>query len=195
MINYRQYFFEAGVTYDSYLRQAETDARTEPKTGYLSYVPLNLQRMRRISKQVQLGNELLTIIACLTKPIYWLVISENWCGDAAQSVPVMSAIAEASAGKIQMRLVYRDRNLELIDAHLTNGSRSIPVLIQLDENFQLIGTWGPRPKEAQRLFLEWRAAGIPFQEYAENLHKWYATDRQQSIQAEITLLLRQSLIG
>jgi hypothetical protein len=195
MIDYRQYL-EAGVTYETYLQQAETDAQKEPKTGYLPYVPLNLQRMKRIGRQVQLSSDIQTAIHRLAdKTLHWLVISENWCGDAAQSLPVLAAIEKASQGKIQMRIAYRDSNPELMDAHLTNGSRSIPVLIQLDEQFRLIGTWGPRPAVAQKQVIEWITAGTPFTEYAEKLHKWYADDKQQSIQAEIAALLQQSLIG
>jgi hypothetical protein len=194
MINYRHYF-ETGVTYDSYLQQAETDAQKEPKTGYLPYVPLNLQRMKRIGKQLQLNSDMEAVLHRLDKPLHWLVISENWCGDAAQSLPVLAAIEKASQGKINMRIAYRDSNPELMDAHLTNGSRSIPVLIQLDEHFGLMGTWGPRPTVAQKQVREWIAAGTPFTEYAEKLHKWYADDKQQSIQAEIAALLQQSLIG
>ncbi len=194
MINYRHYF-ETGITYDSYLRQAETDAQKEPKTGYLPYVPLNLQRMKRIGKQVQLNSDIEAVLRRLDKPLHWLVISENWCGDAAQSLPVLAAIEKASQGKINMRIAYRDSTPELMDAHLTNGSRSIPVLIQLNEHFGLMGTWGPRPAIAQKQVREWIAAGTPFTEYAEKLHKWYADDKQKSIQTEIAALLQQSLIG
>lgn len=194
MIDYRQYF-ETGITYDAYLQQAETDAQTEPKTGYLPYVPLNLQRMKRIGKQLQISSNIQTIVSQLDTTLHWLVISENWCGDAAQSLPVLAAIEKTSQGKIQMRIAYRDSNPALMDAHLTNGSRSIPVLVQLDGQFGLMGTWGPRPAVAQKQVMAWIASGTPFMEYAEKLHKWYTEDKQQSIQAEIAALLQQSLIG
>ncbi|WP_448518722.1 thioredoxin family protein [Rhodoflexus sp.] len=187
-MNYRHYF-EIGVSYAEYLQQAEKEAQIEPKTGYLPYVPLNLQRMKRIGKQLKISEALQNTIANLSKKIYWLIISENWCGDAAQSLPVFHAIAALSGGKINLRIVYRDQHPELMDAHLTNGSRSIPVLIQLDEDFRVTGTWGPRPAEAQQKVMAWRKANIPFQEYAENLHKWYTDDKQQAIQTEIAALI------
>jgi len=88
---------------------------------------------------------------------------------------------------IQARYILRDENLEIMDEFLTNGkSRSIPKLICLDaQSLDVLGSWGPRPGNAQKLYDEWRSVeGIAYQDVAEKLHKWYAKDRTRSMQAE-----------
>ena len=58
-----------------------------------------------------------------------LVITEDWCGDAMMNNPVLRKIAEAAG--LDVRAVYRDADTDLIDRHLTNGGRSIPVYLLL----------------------------------------------------------------
>ena len=114
----------------------------------------------------------------------------NTGGDAAQNVPVLAAIAQASKGKIDLRIVFRDENLELMDAFLTNGGRSIPKLIQLNEAWEVMTTWGPRPEVAQNLVMELKANAETVDNYAEQLHLWYAKNRSEELVKEITALLK-----
>ena len=58
----------------------------------------------------------------------WLIITEGWCGDAAQCIPTIEKIA-AESKNIETHYVLRDENLDLIDEYLTNNARSIPKLI------------------------------------------------------------------
>jgi hypothetical protein len=53
------------------------------------------------------------------------VLSEDWCGDAVNSVPYLARLAEL-APNLDLRVLARDENPDLMDAHLTRGSRSIP---------------------------------------------------------------------
>ena len=77
-----------------------------------------------------------------------LVIAEDWCGDASNTVPIMAKLADAAPG-LELRVILRDQNPEVMDQYLTNGTRSIPIVIVLDEDFQELGHWGPRPTELQ----------------------------------------------
>lgn len=52
-----------------------------------------------------------------------LVITEDWCGDASNTVPILARLAEA-APNLDIRLVKRDENPDLMDAHLTDGGRT-----------------------------------------------------------------------
>ncbi|HEU0052219.1 MAG TPA: thioredoxin family protein, partial [Longimicrobium sp.] len=81
-----------------------------------------------------------------------LVISEDWCGDAFNTVPVIAKVAEALPN-FELRVVKRDENLELMDEYLTNGSRSIPLVVVLRDDFTPAGRWGPRPAELQEFVL------------------------------------------
>ncbi|TGE26711.1 thioredoxin family protein [Hymenobacter metallicola] len=156
-----------------------------------NYTRLNVQRMSRLDKTVHLLPELSEALAALTKPYIWLIITEGWCGDAAQIVPVLEATAQASAGKITTHYLLRDENLDLMDQYLTNGGRSIPKLVVLDAaTLTEVGQWGPRPHTAQQMFLELKSQNLPFEEFSTQLHGWYAKDKTQSTQAELLTLLR-----
>ena len=122
----------------------------------------------------------------------FLVITEGWCGDAAQIVPVIQKIVLSAPNKFNLKLVLRDQNLELIDAHLTNGGRAIPVLLILDEQGNLImPKWGPRPQILQDLMMSWKQESTDMEVLAEKLHSWYAKDKTQAIQLELTEVLSQ----
>jgi hypothetical protein len=175
-------------TYLSNQLSAEVD-ETHP---YAAYYRINQQRVRRLSQRLRLEAE--TEAAGLNaKPgTKWLILSETWCGDAAQSLPVLAALERASNGRIEARVLYRDENLDLMDQFLTNGGRSIPKVIQLDGSFAVTSDWGPRPAEAQELVQRIKSDPERAHTYSEELHKWYATDRQQAIQREVRELISRA---
>jgi len=155
-----------------------------------NYGKLNRQRMHRLEKTVGLSESLREKVQNNKRKMIWLVITEGWCGDAAQNIPVIEKIAGASGGSIETRYVLRDENLELMDAYLTNNARSIPKLIALDaETLQEIGTWGPRPAPSMDLFIELRNRGLEKPLIMENLQRWYIADKNQTIQTEFEKLL------
>ncbi|GAA4390563.1 thioredoxin family protein [Hymenobacter koreensis] len=158
----------------------------------VQYAHLNIQRMQRIDKTVHVLPELQAALARLEKPYIWLVLTEGWCGDAAQIVPTLEAVARASHGKLSTRYLLRDENLDLMDRYLTNGGRSIPKLIVLDAaSLTEVANWGPRPAPAQELFLQLKAAGATHEEYAEKVHSWYAKDKTQNTQQELLALVQR----
>ncbi|MCG9879589.1 MAG: thioredoxin family protein [Bacteroidia bacterium] len=183
-LDYKNYF-ENGVSFQTYLEKMNEEAEQKATEGLLAYVPMNLQRVNRILKTYTASEQLLKSLSEINHPIHWLVITENWCGDAAQIIPVIQKIAELSEGKIQLKLVYRDQNLPLMDAHLTGNSRSIPKLIQLDAHFNLNAVWGPRPNEAQELVLALKKNPATADKYSEELHKWYAQNKQAFIERDL----------
>lgn len=187
-------YFNAAATYEEYRSNFATELEHLNASPYAQYLPINWQRLNRVEKTTTLTEDISAAVKSLHHHINWLVISEHWCGDAAQSLPVLHRIAQASAGKISLRIVYRDKNLELMDAHLTGTSRSIPKLIQLDTHFNIIGLWGPRPNEAQKLVLQLKADPATAKTYGEAVHKWYAVDKQQSIQKELLKLLQRAAL-
>lgn len=188
-------YFEQGLSYEVY-RKGHVTKITQEKTlpaalqdHYLHYIELNLHRMERIEKTFTPSEEMMRSMANLTQPLRWLILSEYWCGDAAQNVPALASIAKASEGRITLRLLYRDQYLDLMDAFLTNGTRSIPKVIQMDESGNVLSTWGPRPAAAQQLVKELKANPQTADTYAEQLHLWYARNRNADLQQEIISLL------
>ena len=154
-----------------------------------NYTRLNLHRMERVEKTFTPIHETRFLIENELPVTNWLVISEGWCGDAAQILPVLYKLSELSKGKIAMRIVFRDENKELIDQFLTNGGRSVPKLLGIQEG-NLKFTWGPRPVVAQNLIQEIKThTPANPKAYVEELHKWYAKDKGQEIQRELLELV------
>ncbi len=109
-----------------------------------------------------------------------LVISEDWCGDAFNTIPWMARLAEALP-QVELRMAKRDENPELMDAFLTNGSRSIPIAIVLREDGTVAGRWGPRPAELQEFVLREKRAGIrATDDIYRDVRTWYARDRGET---------------
>ena len=157
----------------------------------IHYTTLNRQRMKRLEKTTVISGELIEATAAVKSPIVWLIITEAWCGDAAQNIPVIEKIAELNEN-LTTRYILRDENLELMDAYLTDGSRSIPKLIAIDpsNDNKVLGTWGPRPAIAQDLYLELKTQGFEKEIVMERLQRWYNSDDSRSLQTEFTGLLQ-----
>lgn len=173
---------------DDLLEEGKT---TGPKQSdaMFSYGKLNRQRMHRLEKTIVLNEAVTAAAQNLDRKILWLILTEGWCGDAAQNIPVIEKIAAESVN-IETRYLLRDENPELMDRFLTNGARAIPKLIVLDAGtLEVLGTWGSRPKAAQDLFNELRSRGLEKPLIMENLQRWYNADKNQSIQAEFVELL------
>ncbi len=184
-------YFEKAIVYSDYMALVEKDAALNNQTDeHLSKIPLNLQRMKRINKTMQLTEQALNALQHNNQNRKWLVITENWCGDSAQITPVINAIAEHSNGKIELCFIYRDQHPELIEAHLTNGGKAIPKLLQFNEQFEITDQWGPRPVEAIALVKELKNNPETSGNYAKHLHKWYTSNEQVAIQNELAKLLK-----
>jgi hypothetical protein len=158
----------------------------------LHYTKLNLQRMSRIEKTFVPETTTLNFFNALRKPTKWLILAEGWCGDAAQTLPVISKLASLNS-LIDLRIVLRDQHLDLIDQHLTNGTRSIPKLLLIDEKFKVMASWGSRPREAQQMVLDLKAKGFTHEEWLEKLHAWYAKDKGKSTEREIVHIIKNCL--
>ena len=181
-------FAEYIALIDGLLVEGKTTGTNQSETMF-NYGKLNRQRMKRLGKTADLNEPLKIKAQNIESKIIWLIITEGWCGDAAQNIPIIEKIA-AENPNIETRYVLRDENLELMDAYLTNNARSIPKLIALDAgNLEVIGTWGPRPQIAMDLFYELRKQGMEKSLQMENLQRWYLSDKNQSIQIEFENLL------
>jgi len=112
-----------------------------------------------------------------------LVIAEDWCGDASSTVPILAKLAATVPG-LELRIILRDQHPDVMDRYLTNGSRSIPIVIALDEEFRELGHWGPRPRELQAWVMENRLKVSKAELYPQ-VRQWYARDRGESTLREV----------
>ena len=178
--------------YDEY-RQMTDDLLKQGKTtgenhsdAMIHYTKMNVHRMKRHDKRTDLNEEITEKVQNLDRQWIWLVITEAWCGDAAQSIPIIAKMADLT-NNIHLKFILRDAHLDVMDQFLFRGkSRSIPKLICLDaETLDVLGEWGPRPQKAQELYDTLRGSSeMAYQEVAEHLHKWYADDKGEEIQKE-----------
>ncbi|OEK09289.1 thioredoxin [Flavivirga aquatica] len=187
---------ENSMSYDAYRDLVKQLAEDNSTTGLaktkvlVDYTKLNDRRMKRWDKTIKISEEAQRKILDFNQSITWLIITESWCGDAAHVMPALNKIAELN-NKINIRIVLRDENLELIDAFLTNGGRAIAKVIMIDdETGDVINTYGPRPSEATAIVNAYKAEhGKLTSEFKEDLQRWYNSNKGQNIIDDITKML------
>ena len=164
----------------------------EQSEDLLHYSQLNEVRMNRLDKTIVVPDTLKTELNQLKKKMIWLVLSEGWCGDAAQLIPIFYKMAELSPN-LDLRLVFRDENDNLMQEFLTNGARAIPKLIMIEaESLEVLAAWGPRPEAAARLIKEYKAKfGVVNEEAKIELQKWYLSDKGISTMEEIVTIVNR----
>lgn len=175
------------VQYNLLFKQLVEEGRTtgEQTQEKIDYTKLNFSRSKRLDKTAEISEESIAVFKSNAEKQTWLVISEPWCGDAAQTLPFLNKIAQLSEN-IDLKIVLRDENPELMDQFLTNGSQSIPVVIMLDEDFKVLQTFGPRSKAATKLVSDYKIHhGKIDDAFKEMLQVWYNNDKGISIVNDI----------
>ena len=166
----------------------------EQSEDLLQYSVLNEIRLKRLDKTICVPEEISDQLKSFEKEYIWLVIAEGWCGDAAQILPVLNKMA-LETDKIDLKIVLRDSNDELMNQYLTNGSKAIPKLIIIDkESGEVCDHWGPRPKGASDLIKDYKEEfSIIDKEAKRQLQLWYLHDKGLSVQNEIVTRMHSSI--
>jgi len=155
----------------------------------LNYSKLNDRRMTRLDKTIQLSQETLLGLKKIDKPITCLMLTEGWCGDAAQTLPVISKIADES-DLITLKIIFRDEHEQLMSQFLTNGGKSIPKLLVLNSQNKVLNTWGPRPNTATKMVQDYKNKyGQLDAAFKQQLQVWYNKDKGVNIQEDMLGLL------
>jgi thiol-disulfide isomerase/thioredoxin len=189
---------QKSMSYKSYRDLMAYLTETNSNTGHIkaddlvNYTKLNDKRMKRWDKTLKVTEEAKAKILEFNHRVTWLVISESWCGDAAHVLPVLNKLVELN-DLIDLKIVLRDENLELMEAYLTDGNRAIPKLIMIDNNTnEVLNTYGPRPSEAANYVKRFKAKhGKLTSDFKEDLQHWYNKDKGQNIVEDMTQLLCQ----
>jgi len=167
--------FEVGTNFDDFLATAEANRDLWEAFAHRARVPEDaLSRVRALDGCRRL-----------------LILADDWCGDAVNTVPVIVRLAEGSK-HVEARIVPRDRFPEIRDRHLTNGKRSIPVAIMIDDRGEPRGHWGPRPEVLQSLVTSELLEHSGADRYRE-IRRWYARDRGASTAREIAGLIERAV--
>ncbi len=182
--------YEAYTSYSENLLEAISNDVDNPMKGYAGN---NLHILRRLKKTVVLTEELQAAIQKLPGLIF-VILTEGYCGDSAQTFPVFGMMQQKFRDKIEIKVVLRDEHPDIADNYFR--TKAIPRLICLDkqtltEKF----TWGSRPAGAQQIMDELKGKDATQQEKSVALHRWYALDKTITLQKELTELLSMERPG
>ena len=185
---------QESFTWEDYLSLCENLVAENKSTGpfqtveHAQYSVLNLSRMKRVFKTFKPIDEAAIQFSEPPRQL-WLLITESWCGDAAQCAPVMARLAGLSS-TIQLRIILRDEHLDIMDSFLTNGGRAIPKLIGLNpDTFEVKWHWGPRPKGASEVVTRCKNEGLEKEQISLALQEWYNQDKGIGVTEELTNLV------
>jgi hypothetical protein len=194
-------YLEQGFNYEAYRKMMQHLIAKGKTTGpnqspeIIEFTKLNEHRMARLDKTAKINDSLAATVQSLQKKWIWIILTEIWCGDAAQNLPTIEKIAAINP-LITTHYLLRDETPSLMIQYLTNGAKAIPKLICYDgDTLEYIWHWGPRPAPAQELTMSLLRHQPPlsFEEVHEPLHKWYAEDKTNTLQKEMEDLIKQSI--
>ena len=154
---------------------------------FLATAAKNLELWTAMARRAAVPGALLERAAALPGRWHLLVLNEDWCGDAVNTVPFVARLAEL-APNVDLRILGRDANPDIMDAHRWRGTRSIPVVVAYDEEFVERGWWGPRPAELQA----WTVGDGRLLEKTERykeIRRWYARDGGRTTLLEVVSML------
>lgn len=193
---------EKGFSYSEFVQFTQQLVEEKRTTGanqseaYLEYTRMCLQRMNRWNKTAKVSPKMTHLMESIQESQIWLIITEAWCGDGAQSIPYLAKLAELNP-KIKLRIIMRDEYPEIMDAYLTNGARSIPKLVAFSEDLKVeLFTWGPKPLYLMNRHKEYKhdSKGLSYSGFLEEIHLWYAKNKNQDLEAELFPLIQASLL-
>jgi hypothetical protein len=167
--------YESAMTLEQFVARAIVNGRLWADNTARALVPLEYVAWGR---QLQCKRSL-------------LVLLEDWCGDAVSTIPVLAALA-AAVPNLELRVIRRDQNLDLMDAHLTNDARAIPVVLVLDHNYTERAWWGPRPAALQRWTDSAEARALGSYERFREQRRWYARDRGHTTLTEVLTVIERT---
>jgi hypothetical protein len=168
----------------------EASSGVDPSPALVEYTKLNQKRMARWDKTITISDEVKSRIQSFDKQVTWLVLTETWCGDAAHVIPIINKVAVLNPN-ISLKLVFRDEHPELMDRFLTNGGKSIPKLIMINNDTNEVNnTFGPRPSEATAMVEEFKSThGSLTDEFKAQLQAWYNKNKGENIIEDLLVLL------
>ena len=170
------------------LRERYRDAATFETM--LGTVAKNFELWAAMWRFARVDDEYVRRVSSLAGSWHLLVLSEDWCGDAVNTVPIVARLAER-CDNVDLRVLARDANLDIMDAHLTGRSRSIPVIIALDEAYEERGWWGPRPTALQR-WVSGQGQLLEKTVRYREARTWYARDRGRTTLEEVVSMLERA---
>lgn len=177
-------------TYDEYMElmknfvTVHSSSGNVPTEAFADFTKLNFQRMKRWNRKDLISEETKSLLNEIKTDQKWIVITESWCGDAAHILPALNQMADYSP-HIDLQIVFRDDNPDLMDNYLYQGTKSIPVLISRNMEDKDLFVWGPRPRHAQEIMENAKAGKFDTNVAKTLIQKWYNEDKAQETIKEL----------
>jgi hypothetical protein len=178
-ISFEQFYAQA----DARMDDIDKSLMSEIERKKLGFAQLNQRRIYRILKTYKVNERIKEAVVNIVKPQTWMILTEDWCGDCAQNLPYLFKITQLNEN-IELKLLYRDQNLEIMDKYLTNGVRAIPKLIAFDSDGIELFQWGPRPKLAEIQVSHYKKDGDTKDQVNEKLNLWYSRNKGKALEEE-----------
>lgn len=150
----------------------------------------NSELWNSIYRRSVLDSEAVARVKALEHRFHLLILNEDWCGDSVNILPYVARLAEAT-DRLEMRILGRDTNRDLMETHLTGKARSIPVVIVYDAEFNEKGWWGPRPGPLQNWVVT-EGLALPKPDRYPLIRAWYARDKGRTIVSEILSIFEKA---
>lgn len=187
-----QQYWAKAITFDEYMKIADqryNNPADDQEKEFAEYYELGLHRMERTLKTFKIDETQLENLKSKNFNGKILIISEPWCGDASSTVPAVSKFFEAAGNEVKIFL--RDSDTSLIDQFLTNGTQSIPIVLIMDNDFNVLNSWGPRPKHGLELLKKFKEnpETYPKDDFYNDLQLYYAKNRGKDAIEEILELI------
>ncbi len=177
-------YWNRAISFEQYVKDIEDEILSDKNLEFKPYFELNKKRMDRILNTYLVKEAQMKQFDGLNYSGKLLIITEGWCGDAAQSLPVIYRFFEKF---LEIKIVYRDQNEDLMNQYLTNDSKSIPIVLILNEDKEVVAHWGPRPEFGNELFRHYKnnEETYPKEKLMEDMQMAYNKDKGAAIIEEM----------
>lgn len=179
------------LEYEEILNQIRSDS---PSLNNLSeeqsdYVSLE-KNENQFDETISITKDTIGKINRFKNKYTWLVITEKWCIDTRQLIPICNKMA-AFSENIELKIAFLEK--DTIWIHNTVDEIQIfPTLIILNknDNSKMLAEWGPRPKGATDLLKSRmkKSGKIPTSAF-EEMKMWYFQNKGVSTQFELMRLM------
>lgn len=176
-------FFDRALSFDDYIKSGSESQQS----NWIS-----------ADKRVSILPAQAALLASFTRQMPVLVISGMWCGDCAQQVPIFRHFASASKN-IQLRIIDRDKGIELSNLVKICGGNRVPTVIFMNEEFDLVGLYGDnslsrmRAKAAKHLGASCVLPGalVATDEMAATISDWLGEFERAQLICRLSTKLRE----
>lgn len=175
--------FEAGQNYEDYLASGSAQHRA----GW--------DRLRGL---IELSAGERGLLGSFERRLNVVISSGVWCGDCAQQMPVIDHIERAAGGKVVCRFLDRDEHADLAERVMLCGGLRVPVVLILNEDFDLLVLAGDRSLSRYRAMAARQlgpscpvpGADLPADEIRAMTADWVASFEHAHLMARMSTKLR-----